>query len=81
MLKVPVMNKLNVLVPHWREHNDEHIAELEKYHAALQAEGQQVMADSCLAVIAQMQQVSDALQQMAQQLKPIKLPQRGESDV
>ncbi len=81
MLNVPVMNKLNVLVPHWREHNDEHIAELEKYHAALQAEGQQAMAERCQAVIAQMQQVSDALQQMAQHLKPIKLPQREDRDV
>lgn len=81
MLKVPVINKLNVLVPHWREHNDEHIAEMEKYLAALQAEGQPVLAASCQAVLTQMALVSVALQQMAQQLKPVKLPQRGERDV
>lgn len=73
MIAIPLMKKLNVLVPHWIEHNDEHIAEMEKYLRALDAEGQSALAQHCREVIAQMTAVSEKLTVMAQQLKPVSL--------
>lgn len=74
MVGIPLMKKLNVLVPHWREHNDEHIVEMEKYLKALEAEGQRELADHCRDTIVQMQRVSEKLALMAARLQPIKLP-------
>lgn len=73
MIAIPLMKKLNVLVPHWIEHNDEHIAEMEKYLRALETDGQNELAQHCRDVIAQMTAVSEKLTLMAQQLKPISL--------
>ncbi len=73
MMAIPLMKKLNVLVPHWIEHNDEHIAEMEKYLHALDAEGHKELAQYCRDVIAQMTAVSEKLTVMEQQLKPISL--------
>lgn len=81
MIEVPLLKKLHVLVPHWREHNDEHIAEMEKYLHALEAEGQNELANRCRETLVQMALVSEKLALMAQQLKPVKLPGRGERDV
>lgn len=68
------MKKLNVLVPHWREHNDEHIADMQKYLRALEAEGQTELAERCRDTLTQMQVVSEKLALMEKRLTPIKLP-------
>ncbi|CCF86833.1 MULTISPECIES: hypothetical protein [Enterobacteriaceae] len=81
MTEVPLLKKLHVLVPHWRAHNDEHIAEMEKYLHALEAEGQNSLANRCRETLVQMTLVSEKLALMAQQLKPVKLPEPGERDV
>ncbi|QZN97560.1 hypothetical protein [Symbiopectobacterium purcellii] len=73
MIAIPLMKKLNVLVPHWIEHNDEHIADMEKYLRALEMDGQNELAQHCRDVIAQMTAVSEKLTLMAQQLKPVSL--------
>nr|WP_318381438.1 hypothetical protein [uncultured Enterobacter sp.] len=76
MIEMNLLKKLNVLVPHWVAHNEEHIAEMERYLAALDAEGQTALASRCRDTIAQMKQVSEKLALMGEQLKPIKW-QRG----
>lgn len=78
MIDVPLLKKLHVLVPHWREHNEEHIAEMEKYLRALEEQGQLELANRCRDTLVQMQQVSEKLTAMAQQLTPIKLPVQGQ---
>lgn len=78
MIDVPLLKKLHVLVPHWREHNEEHIAEMEKYLRALEEQGQLELANRCRDTLVQMQQVSEKLSAMAQQLTPIKLPVQGQ---
>ncbi len=78
MIEVPLLKKLHVLVPHWREHNDEHIAEMEKYLRALDEQGQTELANRCRDTLAQMHLVSDKLAAMAQHLTPIKLPAPGQ---
>lgn len=76
-----LMQKLNVLVPHWIAHNDEHIAEMERYLQALEAQGQSELAGRCRDTVAQMKGVSDKLALMGKQLKPVRLPGRERSDV
>ncbi|QWA12913.1 hypothetical protein GTU79_09655 [Sodalis ligni] len=56
--------KLTVMLPHWLEHNEEHIAEMQKYLHALETEGQTALAGGCSATITQMNRVSDALTAM-----------------
>ncbi len=73
MVAIPLMKKLNVLVPHWREHNQEHIAEMQKYLQALQAEGHTELASRCNDTLIQMHQVTEKLAQMEILLTPIKL--------
>ncbi len=64
MAEKTLTEKLTVLLPHWLEHNEEHIAEMQKYLLALETEGQTALAGGCSAAIAQMNRVSDALSAM-----------------
>ena len=78
MIEVQTLTKLHVLGPHWREHNDEHIAEMEKYLRALEEQGQTELANRCRDNLAQMRLVRVKLAAMAQQLTPVKLPAKGQ---
>ncbi len=64
MAEKTLIEKLTVLLPHWLEHNEEHIAEMQKYLRALETEGQTPLAGGCRATLTQMNLVSDALATM-----------------
>lgn len=70
MTDITLIKKLNVLVPHWLEHNEEHIAEMQRYLDALEAEGQSVLAKGCSDILTEMNRVSDALVTMTNLLEP-----------
>jgi hypothetical protein len=54
---------------------------MEKYLHALEAEGQHELTNRCRETLVQMALVSEKLALMAQQLKPVKLPGRGDRNV
>lgn len=64
MAEKTLIEKLTVMLPHWLEHNEEHIAEMQKYLRALETEGQTELAGGCSATLLQMNRVSDALSAM-----------------
>ena len=64
MTEKTLTEKLTVMLPHWLEHNEEHIAEMQKYLHALETEGQTELAGGCSATLTQMNRVSDALSHM-----------------
>ncbi|WP_213991818.1 hypothetical protein [Sodalis sp. dw_96] len=68
MAEKTLTEKFTVMLPHWLEHNEEHIDEMRKYLHALETEGQTELAGGCGAAIAQMNRVSDALSAMLAQL-------------
>lgn len=53
--------KLTVLLPHWLEHNEEHIAEMRTYLQAIELQGETETSRRFGLAITRMGQVSDAL--------------------
>ncbi|WP_413734113.1 hypothetical protein ACL2XP_17145 [Sodalis sp. RH21] len=54
--------KINVLLPHWLEHNQEHIAVMQTYLDALEQQGETETTRTFAQAIARMDDVSAALQ-------------------
>jgi hypothetical protein len=53
--------KLQVLLPHWMEHNDEHAAEFREWAEKARAAGQEDMAEEINRAARQLKSVNEAL--------------------
>lgn len=70
--KTPI-EKLTVLLPHWLEHNQEHINQMRVYLDALERQGDSETSRRFSAAVKRMDDVSDALRHVMDSLVVVSL--------
>ncbi|TKB58377.1 hypothetical protein [Ferrimonas aestuarii] len=63
-----LIERIRTLLPHWEEHNQAHILEMERWREQLIQHELAELADSLLEVVEQMRGTSDALNQALSQV-------------
>ena len=61
--------KLQVLLPHWMEHNSGHEAECSKWSEVARREGKGIVADYIDAAVTAMKEANDLAEELNEQLK------------